>query len=911
MSTEPKEEGSAFCGTAETHKNLRKKDNFMKGRKLLSAIIAGAMVLSTMSFPVFAEGSTGTDPVEEFMSLNAQNVYVEHEIDLNGATVDITAGYYSNIYADITIKNGTINFSDFTTPDGIFRIGYWENDSPVTLKLENMTINVTNVTAYTGVFAMQNQDDMLVLNNSTINATGITDTPGIFYTPNGVDSVRGSVEITGGRMNIETDSALFFNNDVDLGNTEISCTVGRPVFRQSTGSVEDTTITVNDVIDGATRGIVEDIAGNPDGTVEFKNSNVKAPEGQTFVKINTPGKVLAVADADSTYTTVDDSGNETPALMTSAADVEAVEDIVASIGSAKYLTFADALAAAEDGETITLFSDVSIGQTNFKNSIDLNNNILTFTAADSDVKDADVTFSNGNIVANNLSTTAQGIIRVRNGKTLTLDNVNFTCNDTSTTYMIDTENANLKICNGSVINVNNLSGAGIVFVHNGNTGTTVVEDSEITISNADTGFLTTRTAGTLEINNTNINLSNVADGLKALNSNIIVDSSTVNVVDCETGAKIYSNGGIEFTGTSIFNVESASVAGILLKDAASSTVASDNTAVVNADVVYENVTDEAITDNITVNLVPTDDESVYDIVLDGNYKAIYEFVSAELQFVNNSTTLSEADMSYEITGTDDINVIANTDNEDKYGFYLKDGAVDNRITDTKIVIGQVTFPTQGTIKFSVDADNSKVVATEYNTHLEDYYIGTDGTLISGTSIDGVEVEAKTRNVVVNVDYAHPVENAWTDDNQITVTLKNAFGETSEPQDISGGTVTFENVPIGRITVTLKAPGFRTFTYTTTVEEGANEDDALVLNFWNDTKRDTEKAVEIGGRTMPNNFVVGDIVMDYTVDKYDLAAVTSYYGTYRLDDTSKIKYDLNRDGNIDITDVAYVLHNFGF
>ena len=63
--------------------------------------------------------------------------------------------------------------------------------------------------------------------------------------------------------------------------------------------------------------------------------------------------------------------------------------------------------------------------------------------------------------------------------------------------------------------------------------------------------------------------------------------------------------------------------------------------------------------------------------------------------------------------------------------------------------------------------------------------------------------------------------------------------------------------------------------------------------------------------MPNNFVVGDIVMDYTVDKYDLAAVTSYYGTYRLADTSKIKYDLNRDGNIDITDVAYVLHNFGF
>ena len=883
----------------------------MKGRKLLAGFLSAAMVLSTMALPAFADGSTVTDPVEEFRSLNAQNVYVEHEIDLKGATVDITDGYYSNIYADITIKNGTINFSDFTTSDGIFRIGYHSCDHPVTLTLEDMTINVTNVTANTGVFTMQNQDDTLVLKDSKINATGITSTPGIFYTSNGENSVRGSVKITGGSMNVGTDSALFFNNDVDLNSTVITCEVDRPVFRQSAGSVENTTITVNDVIDGATRGIVEGIAGNPDGTVEFKNSNVKAPKGQTLVKINTSGKVLAVADADSTYTTVDDSENETSTLMTSVADVKDVGDIVASIGSAKYLTFADALAAAEDGETITLFSDVSIGQTNFKNSIDLNNNILTFTATDSDVKDADVTFSNGNIVANNLSTTSQGIIRVRNGKTLTLDNVNFTCNDTSTTYMIDTENANLKICNGSVINVNNLSGAGIVVVHNGNTGTTVVEGSKITISNADTGFLTTRTEGTLKINNTNINLSNVADGLKAKNSNIIVDSSTVNVVDCETGAKIYSNGGIEFTGTSIFNVESASVAGILLKDAASSTVASDNTAVVNADVVYENVTDEAITDNITVNLVPTDDENVYDIVLDGNYKAIYEFVSAEIQFIN-------AGNGYEIDGTDDINVIANTKNSDRYGFYLKDGTLDNRITATKIKIGTVTFPAQGTISFKVDANNSKVVATEYNTHDEKYYTAADAKLTADENGITGTIEAPTRNVAINVDFAHTLDNTgWNGNHQITVTLKDAFGnivgDKAYPLAIANnaGTYTFPNVPIGRITVTLKAPGFRTFTYTTTVEEGANEDDALVLNFWNDTKRDTEKAVEIGGRTMPNNFVVGDIVMDYTVDKYDLAAVTSYYGTYNLTDEKKIRYDLNRDGSIDITDVAYVLHNFGF
>ena len=128
--------------------------------------------------------------------------------------------------------------------------------------------------------------------------------------------------------------------------------------------------------------------------------------------------------------------------------------------------------------------------------------------------------------------------------------------------------------------------------------------------------------------------------------------------------------------------------------------------------------DTFIADEIEVTFVPTADENVYDIVLDGNDKEIYEFVSAEIQFVNSSN-------GYEIDGTNDINVIANTENSDRYGFYLKDGEVSNRITATKIKIGQVTFPAQGTISFKVDADNSKVVATEYNTHLEKYYTAAD------------------------------------------------------------------------------------------------------------------------------------------------------------------------------------------
>ena len=377
-----------------------------------------------------------------------------------------------------------------------------------------------------------------------------------------------------------------------------------------------------------------------------------------------------------------------------------------------------------------------------------------------------------------------------------------------------------------------------------------------------------------------------------------IKDSTIDVTGTETGLKNTDGGSLSITGTSNVSFTNTVDANIYLNDEYEILTVEPSANVIG-DIVYETVSERVLTDKITVNFVPTANKNVYDIVLDGNYKEIYEFVSAEIQFVN-------AGNGYEIDGTDDINVSPNTENDDRYGFYLKDGTLDNRITATKIKIGTVTFPEQGAISFKVDANNSTVVATEYNTHLEKYYTAADEKLTADANGITDTIDAPTRDVAINVNYAHALVGSWTD-NQMTVTLKNAFGETLAPQDISDGLAEFASVPVDRITVTLKAPGFRTFTYTTTVEEGT---DPLVLSFWNDTKRDTTAEVE-AGKAMANNFVVGDIVMDYTVDKYDLAAVTSYYGTYRLDDTRKIKYDLNRDGNIDITDVAYVLHNFGF
>ena len=718
----------------------------MKGKKLLAGVLSAAMVLGTMAFPAFAEENPGTDSVEEFMSLKAQSVNDTHEIDLNGAIVNVDGEYWSNIYADITIKNGTINFSDFTTPDGIFRIGYWSCDHPVTLTLEDMTINVTNVTASTGVFTMQNQDDTLVLNNSTINATGITDTPGIFYTPNGVDSVRGSVEITGGRLSVETDSALFFNNDVDLNGTTISCTVDRPVFRQSAGSVENTTITVNDVIDGATRGIVEDIAGNPDGTVEFKNSNVKAPEGQTLVKINTSGKVLAVADADSTYTTVDDSENETSTLMTSVADVKDVGDIVASIGSAKYLTFADALAAAQDGNVIDLLGNTVqvLNETHFLKSVTVKNGTIDITGANIP---GDCIFGIGDYSTTDV--------------TVTFDNINFKGDgyDSAAGVFYPYDGNTLKITNSTFDLKGEQGGFGLIYANpSTEMDGTPRDGGKVYIENV-TGTLdnTKRFVwfGDTEIKNATLTLKNFRGDAAIFEAAPVTVTGDSEIV-VENSDTIFTDNSAAWARNIAlvvsYNSKLAGDGNIVINN--NSTINVDDTSVIDANITYVNVAAN-ITDEITVDLVPTDNESVYDIVLDGNYKEICEFVSAEIQFVN-------AGNGYEIDGTDDINVSPTTDKSDRYGFYLKDGAVGNRITATKIKIGTVTFPEQGAISFKVDANNSKVVATKYKTHHEKYYTAADANAKLTADENGINstIAAKTRNVAINVDFAHTPDNSY-------------------------------------------------------------------------------------------------------------------------------------------------------
>lgn len=319
---------------------------------------------------------------------------------------------------------------------------------------------------------------------------------------------------------------------------------------------------------------------------------------------------------------------------------------------------------------------------------------------------------------------------------------------------------------------------------------------------------------------------------------------------------------------------------------------------------------------VKVVFVPTADASVYDIKLvSADEYGIYKFVGAELTFENTGKTVADEDMHYEIYGiSGKTEADKSFDKDDTYALRLVDGA--DAMSGAEFVIGQVKFIGYGTVNFKVT--EGTVAATQVGKTLEHYYTAdgdaaTEDTLVLDDSkiVNGA-VEEVTGTVVVNVAYNHILDGTgWGGNNQITVTLKDAFGNVTEAKDISDGIETFTNVKLGKIVVTLEAPGFRKYVYQTNLESG---DSALVLNFWNEVKRGTVQSplaeIETGKGLTDKNFLVGDIVMDYIVDEYDLAAVTSYYGMYNLTDAAKyIKYDLNRDGNIDIIDVAYVLHSY--
>lgn len=158
------------------------------------------------------------------------------------------------------------------------------------------------------------------------------------------------------------------------------------------------------------------------------------------------------------------------------------------------------------------------------------------------------------------------------------------------------------------------------------------------------------------------------------------------------------------------------------------------------------------------------------------------------------------------------------------------------------------------------------------------------------------------------------EGNEADYNDITITISGmdeadqvyrlGMGEDETPYSADGARIEAMVSKGGRYTVTVKGAGYRTFSQNVLMDEDKT------MYVWNNAK-DTAATV-IDDIEKNTTFLAGDIVMDYEIDLYDLSAVVSYFGedNFTEDHPEYARYDLNRDGRINATDVAMVLVSWG-
>lgn len=658
----------------------------MKGRKLLSAVIAGAMVLGTMSFPAFAASDTLPEAVDGVITLT-EDVKLGSDFDYNAnggsLTIDL-AGYSLKLTGNTilkngvyTIKNGTVDVENVecTSREGLIRIAPHSDDS-ATLNMDNVTVKANGYNAQCGLFQFETPGK-LNLNKVTINAANVTDGYGVFYSSPGNPSSLTMNEVT---MTVTGANKLIYGCNAVITDSNISAQVKKDVFSAVSPVITDSTLTVEA------------------GRAVFNDANVFITTATVINSTITPAGTL-------TSGIVNNTNASSKIILDSVSDIGTIEGVCtasASIGSNLYSSLADALAAAQDGDTIDLLD----------NTIELDGQTTI---------DKDITIINGTFDITDAVCTTEGIIYIDN-KTVEFNNVDFVGSNFTSAFgvIFANHNANVTLDSCDFTLKNDRAPLGGTLKGNDNASFTV-KNCTFDLENPSRVLTNIK----LDMSDTTIN-AYVTDSTRVagdLNNHAFrnvygkIKDSTIDVTGTETGLKNTDSGSLLITGKSNVSFTNTVDANIYLNDE-NEILTVEPPANVIGDIVYETVSERVLTDKITVNFVPTANENVYDIVLDGNYKEIYKFVSAEIQFVN-------AGNGYEIDGTDDINVSPNTENDDRYGFYLKDGTLDNRITATKIKIGTVTFPAYGTINFKVDANNSKVVATEYNTHHEKYYTEAD------------------------------------------------------------------------------------------------------------------------------------------------------------------------------------------
>lgn len=593
----------------------------------------------------------------------------------------------------------------------------------------------------------------------------------------------------------------------------------------------------------------------------------------------------------------------------------------ANIGSVYYDSINDAFAAAVNGDTITLLADATPTLTSQRaitkaSVIDLNGKTLTLT--EDDLYFGTTTFKNGNIVVDPSVKASTAVFWMFENQTLTFDNVDITATGVTGCYLMGTyggTGTEIKLLNGTDIIIDNDTVAGLTAVIglNGTDHSVTISDSNIDVNNIEGRFYLGCANGSVNVDNSAINLDGVKEGfyLRAGQELDIAGTSNVNVKLNNTNGRY----------------------GINLTDATANYTVAD-TATVNASIYKAPAANGSnLAEKVKLSFEATDKQEVYNIYAEAVDGTINRLSAVQVKFA-----LDNPKMSYTLAPATDLGVTLTNDLDDEEAYVFNFNGEDAAdATGVKLLIGTVTFGGYGDFNFTVDTNfNNKIKTAQTTDNIVEEYVPTpdaanekQGTFdIASSAITGAAVVEAKRNVKVVIDFNNDItagNDADYNDMCVTITGSNGEVHTAQVGDLVNGQPNYTaekaemefTVTAGyRYTVVVKGEGYRTARYSTNVDAS---DDTLVLTFWNNALENADRTerfdyIEEGVERSKKSvtFLAGDIAQDNIIDKYDLAAVVSYFGFDNLKTTNPnyVKYDLNRDGKIDADDISYVLVSWG-
>ena len=371
---------------------------------------------------------------------------VARTVDLNGHTWTCTgkdansaAFEINNANASLTVKNGKIVSSQL--------VGLIPSAMGGTIKYDNSSLTFENVemstTATSGIETNgNNTNDTVTLKNSTLN---VPNGFGIYFPSSGTLTVENS-KITAKTMGVQVCSGVLIISGAD---TAITVTGDAVPKTEDDGAIQD----------GAAISIVNRTGYKGLGTVTVSGGKFTAKEGNSAIKAynwanNTESDFTAdkgtVAVSGGTFSSA------VPAdlcaegfIPTKNADGTWGIKVkpVATVGGVEYTTLAEAIAAAKNGDTVTLLADINTPKKTYEIAksltIDLNGKTVTgsgydgvFEVTGENIEVVLNATNGGKVIADENSGSAgkyaMAVWMCGAGSTLTINGGEFTQNITST-----------------------------------------------------------------------------------------------------------------------------------------------------------------------------------------------------------------------------------------------------------------------------------------------------------------------------------------------------------------------------------------------------------------------------------------------------------------------------------------------